>query len=60
MHLIGEEDRTGSAWKLRGGGGRVGSGWRGKVAQTMYTHMNKCIDNKKRHALEMAMIRKLD
>jgi hypothetical protein len=49
FNKIGEEGRTGSAWK---GGvlGGEGGGWEqgGEMTQTMYTHMNKCINNKKR------------
>jgi hypothetical protein len=37
-----QEDRIGSAWKL---GGRGGS-WRWEVAQTMYTHVSKCKNDK--------------
>jgi hypothetical protein len=33
FNKIGEESRTGSAWKP--------GGWRGNMAQTMYAHMNK-------------------
>jgi hypothetical protein len=36
---IGEEGRTGSAWKRRGWGRRTEQG--GEMAQTMYAHMNK-------------------
>jgi hypothetical protein len=41
---VGEkEGRTGSAWKRGGlGGEKQGR----EVAQTMYTHMNKCKNNK--------------
>jgi hypothetical protein len=31
-----------------GGGGEGGQGHGGEVAQTVYTHMNKCINNKKK------------
>jgi hypothetical protein len=40
INKIGEEGRTGSAWK-RGGGGGGDEGQRGEMAQTMYAHMNK-------------------
>jgi hypothetical protein len=51
FNKIGEEGRTSSVWKRGGererkigeGGGR-GTG--GKVAQTMYVHMNKYKNNK--------------
>jgi hypothetical protein len=41
FNKIGEEGRTGSAWKQGFGerGKDVGQG--GEMAQTMYTHMNK-------------------
>jgi hypothetical protein len=39
FNKIGEEGRTGSAWKCGGEGGEQGR------AQTMYMHMNKCINN---------------
>jgi hypothetical protein len=38
---IGEDSRIGGEW------GEGSRGQRGEVAQTMYTHMNKCINNKK-------------
>jgi hypothetical protein len=38
--LLGNKE----GWK----GGEVGGGQVGEMAQTMYTHMNKCINNKKR------------
>jgi hypothetical protein len=48
FNKIGEEHRTGSAWK-RGGWGKGGTrGQWGEMAQTMYTHMNKCINNLKK------------
>jgi hypothetical protein len=42
FNKIGEEGRTGSAWKQEGEGEREGTGrqW-GEMAQTMYAHMNK-------------------
>jgi hypothetical protein len=46
FNKIGEEDRTGSAWKRGGWGGEGGrQGQGGGMAQTMYTHMNKYINN---------------
>jgi hypothetical protein len=45
FNTIGEEGRTGSAWK------RGGWGQEGKVAQTMYTYMNKCTNNLKKGSL---------
>jgi hypothetical protein len=39
FNKIGKEGRIGSTWK-RGGWGKGG-----EMAQTMYTHMNKCINN---------------
>jgi hypothetical protein len=52
FNKIGEEGRTGSAWKCGqggGGGGRrgAGGGRGGEVAQTLYICMNKCINNTK-------------
>jgi hypothetical protein len=45
FNKIGEqEDGTGSSWK-QGGGGRAEEG---KMAQTMYTHVSKCKNNKKK------------
>jgi hypothetical protein len=46
-HKIGEEGRTGSAWKQ--GGCREG-GQGGEMAQTMYAHLNKWIKNFKTKA----------
>jgi hypothetical protein len=40
-----EEGRTGSAWKRRGGGGRC---VKREVAQTMYTCVIKCKNDKRR------------
>jgi hypothetical protein len=41
FNKIGEQEgRTGSVWKW-------GRGW-GEVAQTMYTHVSKCKNNKKK------------
>jgi hypothetical protein len=47
FNKIGEEGRTGSAWKWGGWGGRGRRGGRREMAQTMYAHMNKWINNKK-------------
>jgi hypothetical protein len=47
FNKIGEEGRIGSAWK-RGrweGEGGIGRGQRGEMAQTMFAHMNKLINN---------------
>jgi hypothetical protein len=48
FYKIGEEGRTGSAWKWWGWGWE---GWargqKGEMAQIMYAHMNKWINNKK-------------
>jgi hypothetical protein len=45
FNKIGEqEDGTGSSWK-QGGGGRAEEG---KMAQTMYTHVSKCKNNKRK------------
>jgi hypothetical protein len=46
FNKIGEEGRTGSAWKKRGlegegGCGEGGGGQRGEMAQRMYAYMNK-------------------
>jgi hypothetical protein len=41
FNKIGEEGRTGSAWKRGGKGKRKGVWERGEMAQTMYEHMNK-------------------
>jgi hypothetical protein len=38
---IGEEGRTGSAWKQGGVGVEEGGDKRGEMAQIMYVHMNK-------------------
>jgi hypothetical protein len=40
INKIREEGRTGSAWKL-------GGEW-GEVAQTMYAHVSKCKNDKKK------------
>jgi hypothetical protein len=45
FNKIGEEGRTGSAWK-RGGWGKGGQGQGEEMTQIMYTHMNKYINNK--------------
>jgi hypothetical protein len=45
FNKIVEDGRTSSSWKLGGCG--EGRGQWGETAQTMYTHMNKCINNKK-------------
>jgi hypothetical protein len=46
---IGEEGRTGLAWKQgRWGGEGEGRGQWGEMTQTMYAHMNKKIKRKKR------------
>jgi hypothetical protein len=42
FNKIGEEGRTGSAWKE--GGGKEGGGAGREMAQTMHTQMNKCIN----------------
>jgi hypothetical protein len=39
FNTIGEEGRTGSAWKW-------GSWWEREAAQTMYTHASKCKNDK--------------
>jgi hypothetical protein len=47
LQKIGVEGRTGSAWK-QGGWGEAGKGSRrqgGEMAQIMYAHMNKCMNN---------------
>jgi hypothetical protein len=41
FNKIGEEGRTGSAWKQRGWGAGRRWGQRGEAAQTMYAHMSK-------------------
>jgi hypothetical protein len=44
FNKIGEEGKTGSAWSEAGRGeGNRRAG--GKIAETIYTHMNKCINN---------------
>jgi hypothetical protein len=44
LQQIEEEGRTGFAWKWGFG---VGGGW-GRGAQTMYTHISKCKNDKRR------------
>jgi hypothetical protein len=39
FNKIGEEGKTSSAWK------QGGQGQEGDMAQTMCTHMNKCVNN---------------
>jgi hypothetical protein len=41
FNKIGEEGRTGSAWKRGGWQGEKGVGMGEEMAQTMYVHMNK-------------------
>jgi hypothetical protein len=51
FNKIGEESRKGSAWKRGWGWGVREKGSRGQggeMAQTMYSHMNKCINNLKK------------
>jgi hypothetical protein len=46
FNKIGEEGRIGSAWKQGGWGeGERDETQGGEVAQTLYTHINKCINN---------------
>jgi hypothetical protein len=44
FNKTGEEGRAGSAWK-QGGWGKRERGQGGEMAQTMYTHVNKRINN---------------
>jgi hypothetical protein len=44
LNKIGEEGRTGSAWKQGSGGKREWVGAGREMAQTMYAHMNKLIN----------------
>jgi hypothetical protein len=48
---VEQQGRTGSAWKRGGVGGMKENGgcWGlgGEVTQAMYTHINKCKNNKK-------------
>jgi hypothetical protein len=48
LNKIGEKGKSGSAWTRGGGGEREGIGAQGgEIAQTMYAHMNKWINEKK-------------
>jgi hypothetical protein len=50
FNKIGEEGRAGSAWTEGGWGGERGGGGQGcEMAQTMYAHMNKWINNQKKY-----------